>query len=43
MEMGPLAFAAGSHNFEHGRDLAISDESERELQRRWPSRTSRRS
>ncbi|WP_020390915.1 phytanoyl-CoA dioxygenase family protein [Kribbella catacumbae] len=32
MEMGPLAFAAGSHRFEHGRDLQISDESERVLQ-----------
>jgi ectoine hydroxylase-related dioxygenase (phytanoyl-CoA dioxygenase family) len=32
-EMGPLAFAAGSHRFEYGRDLAISDESERELQK----------
>jgi ectoine hydroxylase-related dioxygenase (phytanoyl-CoA dioxygenase family) len=32
MEMGPLAFAAGSHKFEHGRDLPISDESERALQ-----------
>jgi ectoine hydroxylase-related dioxygenase (phytanoyl-CoA dioxygenase family) len=32
MEMGPLAFAAGSHKFEHGRDLRISDESERALQ-----------
>lgn len=32
MEMGPLAFAAGSHRFEHGRDLPISDESERVLQ-----------
>jgi ectoine hydroxylase-related dioxygenase (phytanoyl-CoA dioxygenase family) len=31
--MGPLAFAAGSHRFAHGRDLPISDESERELQR----------
>jgi hypothetical protein len=31
-EMGPLAFAAGSHRFEHGRDLPISDESEQELQ-----------
>ena len=31
-EMGPLAFAAGSHRFAHGRDLPISDESERELQ-----------
>lgn len=32
MEMGPLAFAAGSHRFEYGRDLEISDESERLLQ-----------
>jgi ectoine hydroxylase-related dioxygenase (phytanoyl-CoA dioxygenase family) len=32
MEMGPLAFASGSHAFEHGRDLPISDESERVLQ-----------
>jgi len=31
-EMGPLAFAAGSHRFEFGRDLKISDESERALQ-----------
>jgi len=28
MEMGPLSFAAGSHTFEHGRDLPISDESD---------------
>jgi ectoine hydroxylase-related dioxygenase (phytanoyl-CoA dioxygenase family) len=28
MEMGPLAFADGSHTVELGRDLAISDESE---------------
>lgn len=28
LEMGPLAFARGSHNFSYGRDLAISDESE---------------
>lgn len=28
MEMGPLAFAAKSHNVEIGRDLEISDESE---------------
>ncbi|MEM9380987.1 MAG: phytanoyl-CoA dioxygenase family protein, partial [Planctomycetota bacterium] len=27
-EMGPLAFASGSHRFEDGRDLAISDESD---------------
>jgi ectoine hydroxylase-related dioxygenase (phytanoyl-CoA dioxygenase family) len=32
MEMGPLSFAAGSHRFEFGRDLPISDESERVLQ-----------
>ncbi|TCN37291.1 ectoine hydroxylase-related dioxygenase (phytanoyl-CoA dioxygenase family) [Kribbella orskensis] len=32
LEMGPLAFASGSHTFEHGRDLPISDESERVLQ-----------
>ena len=32
-EMGPLAFAAGSHRFEYGRGLPISDESERELAR----------
>jgi ectoine hydroxylase-related dioxygenase (phytanoyl-CoA dioxygenase family) len=31
--MGPLAFATGSHRFEFGRDLAISDESEAELQK----------
>lgn len=28
LEMGPMGFAAGSHNFETGRDLNISDESE---------------
>jgi ectoine hydroxylase-related dioxygenase (phytanoyl-CoA dioxygenase family) len=32
-EMGPLAFAAGSHRFSYGRDLPISDESEQELSR----------
>ena len=32
LEMGPLSFAAGSHLFEHGRDLEISDESEAKLQ-----------
>ncbi|MFF7154158.1 phytanoyl-CoA dioxygenase family protein [Streptomyces sp. NPDC008139] len=31
-EMGPLAFAAGSHRFAYGRDLPISDNSERALQ-----------
>ncbi|MFD3590932.1 phytanoyl-CoA dioxygenase family protein [Streptomyces sp. NPDC058683] len=30
-EMGPLAFARGSHNFSHGRDLPISDASEAQL------------
>jgi len=33
LEMGPLAFAAGSQTFDHGRDLPISDESERILQK----------
>ncbi|MFI6942558.1 phytanoyl-CoA dioxygenase family protein [Streptomyces sp. NPDC050418] len=33
LEMGPLAFARGSHNFAYGRDLPISDESEEQLQR----------
>jgi len=32
LEMGPLAFAARSHRFEHGRDLEIGDESEEKLQ-----------
>lgn len=32
-EMGPLEFATGSHHFEFGRDLPISDESEAALQR----------
>jgi len=31
-ELGPLEFAPASHRFEHGRELPISDESERELQ-----------
>ena len=31
-EMGPLEFASGSHRFEFGRDLPISDESEAALQ-----------
>jgi len=31
LEMGPLAFAAGSHRMAFGRDLEISDESERSL------------
>ncbi len=33
MEMGPLAFAVGSHRFEAGRELAISDESEERIGR----------
>jgi Phytanoyl-CoA dioxygenase (PhyH) len=32
IQMGPLTFAAGSHRFSYGRDLPISDESERALQ-----------
>jgi hypothetical protein len=31
IDMGPLAFAAGSHRMPFGRDLEISDESERSL------------
>ena len=33
LDMGPLEFARGSHHFEFGRDLPISDESEANLQR----------
>ena len=33
LEMGPLAFAAGSHRLEVGRDLPISDESEAAMAR----------
>ena len=33
LEMGPLAFAAGSHRMHFGRDLEISDESERSLRK----------
>ncbi len=33
LEMGPLSFAVGSHRFEYGRDLGISDESEAKLQK----------
>lgn len=33
MEMGPLAFARGSHRFEAGRELGISDESEERIGR----------
>ncbi len=31
-EMGPLSFSAKSHRFEYGRDMKISDDSERLLQ-----------
>ena len=31
LEMGPVSFAAGSHRFEFGRELPISDESEAAL------------
>jgi len=31
MEMGPLAFARGSHQSQMGRDIAISDESEKKI------------
>lgn len=33
LAMGPLAFCAGSHRLDYGRDLEISDESEEALQR----------
>ncbi len=32
LAMGPLAFSAGSHMFDFGRDLAISDDSERQIE-----------
>ena len=32
MEMGSLSFAAGSHRFSFGRDMPISDESEKQIQ-----------
>lgn len=32
LELGPLSFCVGSHHYESGRQLAISDESERQLQ-----------
>jgi ectoine hydroxylase-related dioxygenase (phytanoyl-CoA dioxygenase family) len=33
LELGPLAFSIGSHQFEMGRDLEISDDSEKKIQR----------
>jgi ectoine hydroxylase-related dioxygenase (phytanoyl-CoA dioxygenase family) len=33
LEMGPLAFCVGSQHYESGRNLAIGDESEREMQK----------
>ncbi len=36
LEMGPLAFAPGSHRFTQGRDLEISDHSEATLARLLP-------
>lgn len=32
LEMGPLAFSLKSHNFTYGRDLPISDDSEKRIQ-----------
>lgn len=32
LEMGPLAFSAGSQHFDFGRELAISDESEQRIE-----------
>ncbi len=37
-DMGPLAFFAGSQHVEFGRDLGISDESEREITRNMEAR-----
>lgn len=34
LSMGPLEFSAGSHEIMDGRDLSISDESEKEIQNR---------
>ncbi|WP_339836974.1 phytanoyl-CoA dioxygenase family protein [uncultured Maribacter sp.] len=34
LSMGPLEFSAGSHEIMDGRDLSISDESEKEIQKR---------
>lgn len=34
LNMGPLEFSAGSHEIMDGRDLSISDESEKEIQKR---------
>ncbi|MEM6768795.1 MAG: phytanoyl-CoA dioxygenase family protein [Bacteroidota bacterium] len=34
LDMGPLEFSAGSHKIVEGRDLAISDESEANIQRK---------
>lgn len=34
LEMGPLEFSAGSHQIREGRELAISDESEQQIQKR---------
>ena len=31
VEMGPLSFSVGSHKFEQGRDLEISDDSEKQI------------
>ncbi|HET6894774.1 MAG TPA: phytanoyl-CoA dioxygenase family protein [Candidatus Baltobacteraceae bacterium] len=38
LEMGPLAFAAGSQRMSFGRDLEISDESERSLRKALKTR-----
>lgn len=32
LELGPLAFSQGSHQFDFGRDLPISDESEKQIE-----------
>lgn len=38
LEMGPLSFCIGSQDYESGRQLAISDESERQLQQSFQQR-----
>lgn len=37
-DMGPLSFAVGSQNFEFGRDMPISDESEKQLRREFAAK-----
>lgn len=43
LEMGPLAFARGSHNFAYGRDLPIPTSRKPRWHTRWRNSTSRTS